>query len=101
MAEAAPEATADPLKVNMPLKFTLKHLDGAHPYIRERGLTPETNAHFNLGYCQKGIMAGRIAITIHNELGELVVYAGRWPGNPPEGKGKYKLPAGFHKSSVV
>jgi DNA primase len=64
-------------------------------------LTPETNAHFDLGYCQKGSMAGRIAITIHNELGELVVYAGRWPGNPPEGKGKYKLPAGFHKSSVV
>jgi len=37
----------------------------------------------------------------HNEQGELVAYAGRWPGDPPEGEGKYKLPTGFHKSSVV
>ena len=46
-------------------------------------------------------MAGRIAIPIHNEQGELVAYAGRWPGEPPDGEGKYKLPAGFHKSLVV
>ena len=46
-------------------------------------------------------MAGRIAIPIHNEHGELVAYAGRWPGEPPDGEGKYKLPAGFHKSLVV
>jgi DNA primase len=46
-------------------------------------------------------MAGRMAIPIHNELGELVAYAGRWPGEPPEGEGKYKLPVGFHKSLVV
>jgi DNA primase len=30
-----------------------------------------------------------------------VAYAGRWPGEPPEGEGKYKLPVGFHKSLVV
>jgi DNA primase len=55
-----------------------------------------------VGFCTgKGIMAGRIAIPIHNEQGELVAYAGRWPGEPPEGEGKYKLPAGFHKSHVV
>jgi DNA primase len=46
-------------------------------------------------------MAGRIAIPIHNEQGELVAYAGRWPGDPPDGEGKYKLPAGFHKSLVI
>jgi DNA primase len=45
-------------------------------------------------------MAGRIAIPIHNAEGKLVAYAGRWVGTPdtlPEGKGKYELPAGFHK----
>jgi hypothetical protein len=43
-------------------------------------------------------MAGRIVIPIHNPTGELVAYAGRWPGDPPEGTSKYKLPAGFGKS---
>jgi DNA primase len=87
--------------VNVPLKFALKYLDLAHPYLVERGLTQGTIADFGLGYCQKGIMAGRIAIPIHNEHGELVAYAGRVPGDPPEGEGKYKFPMGFHKSSVV
>lgn len=46
-------------------------------------------------------MAGRIAIPIHNEKGELVAYAGRWPGEPPEEEGKYKLPPHFHKSLAL
>jgi hypothetical protein len=33
MAEATPEATAETPKVNVPLKFALKHLDVAHPYL--------------------------------------------------------------------
>jgi DNA primase len=54
---------------------------------------------WNVGFCTgKGIMAGRVAIPIHNEQGELVAYAGRWTGDPPDGEGKYKLPTGFHKS---
>jgi DNA primase len=99
--EIVPEATLPPVKINPPLKFALKHLDATHPYLTGRGLTPETIAHFGLGHCQKGIMANRIAIPIHNERGELLAYAGRWPGEPPEGEGKYKLPTGFHKSLVV
>ena len=96
------ESMPETVKVNPPLKFALKSLDAAHPYLTERGLTTETIAHFGVGFCTgKGIMAGRIAIPIHNEQGELVAYAGRWPGEPPEGEGKYKLPAGFHKSLVV
>ena len=84
------------------MKFALKSLDATHPYLTERGLTAETIAQFGVGLCtSKGIMAGRIAIPIHNEQGELVAYAGRWPGEPPDGEGKYKLPAGFHKSHVV
>jgi len=31
-------------------------------------------------------MQGRIVIPLHNEQGELVGYAGRWPGEPPEGE---------------
>ena len=48
-------------------------------------------------------MAGRIAISIHNGSGELVAYAGRWPGDSgwPDGEGKYKLPPKFHKSLEV
>jgi len=39
-----------------------------------------------------------------NDAGELIAYAGRWVGADPEipdGEGKYKLPANFHKSRVV
>jgi DNA primase len=98
----APEAAPGVVKVNPPLKFALKSLDPDHAYLTEREFSPETIAAFGVGYCTgKGIMAGRIAIPIHNEHGELVAYAGRWPGIPPEGEGKYKLPPGFHKSLVV
>ena len=102
LSATAAEAALAVAKVNPPLKFALKSLDPEHAYLKERGFSAETIAAFAIGYCTgKGIMAGRIAIPIHNEHGELVAYAGRWPGEPPEGEGKYKLPAGFHKSLVV
>ena len=90
--------------VNAPLQFTFRHLDPTHPYLAERGLTEETIATFGLGYhAGRGIMHGRIVIPIHNAAGELIAYAGRWPGNAgwPEGEDKYKLPPGFHKSLVL
>jgi DNA primase len=34
---------------------------------------------------------------IHNVKGEVVAYAGRWPGDPPDGTPKYRLPTGFRK----
>ena len=83
---------------NKPLAFTLQNLDPTHAYFAERGLVPETVEEFGLAFCQKGIMAGRIVIPIQNPAGELVAYAGRWPGDPPEGKEKYRLPGGFKKS---
>ena len=83
---------------NPPLKFRLDHLDGNHHYITERGITQETVVDFGLGHCVKGMMAGRIAIPIHNVEGKIVAYAGRWPGEPPDGTPKYKLPPGFRKS---
>jgi DNA primase len=89
--------------INPPLKFTFKHLDNRHPYLtQERGLAEATIDTFGLGYHSgKGIMQGRVVIPIHNESGELVAYAGRTPGGPPEGEGKYKFPPNFKKSLVL
>jgi DNA primase len=83
---------------NKPLQFRLDKLEREHPYLAERGLTPETIADFGIGYCTKGTMAERIAIPIHNPGGEVVAYAGRFPGEPTEDIPKYKLPQGFRKS---
>lgn len=98
--KAAPSPADSPEKSagNKPLSFELKNLDPAHPYFAERGIGPETVSVFRLGFCNIGSMAGRIVIPIQNPAGELVAYAGRWPGDPPEGTSKYKLPTGFGKS---
>jgi hypothetical protein len=63
--------------INAPLNFELQHLDSKHPYLPDRGFQPETIARFGLGYCNRGLMQGRIAIPLHNPKGELVGYAGR------------------------
>ena len=94
-------ANAENITENKPLKFELAKLDSAHPYLQERGLSEESIATFGLGYCGKGLLRGYIAIPIHNTDGEIVAYAGRWPGTPPEGTGKYKLPEGFKKSLEI
>jgi len=87
---------------NPPLKFRLDKLERNHPYLTdERGLTQETIIDFGLGHCSKGMMADRIAIPIHNIQGEVVAYAGRFPGEPAEGTPKYKLPQGFRKSQEL
>ena len=83
---------------NKPLQFRLDKLERTHPYLAERGLTLETIIDFGVGYCAKGMMADRIAIPIHNPAGNVVAYAGRFPGEPAEGTPKYKLPQGFRKS---
>ena len=94
VAKAAPDNNAP----NVPLKFRLDKLDREHPYLKQRGLTLETIVDFGIGYCGKGMMAERIAISIHNPKGEVVAYTGRWPGEPPEDTPKYKLPQGFKKA---
>jgi DNA primase len=89
---------SEEVKQNPPLPFVLNDLDANDPYLYLRGLLPETIASFGIGYCTKGLMAGRIAIPIHDTLGRIVAYAGRWPGTPPEDEPKYLLPRGFRKS---
>jgi len=94
--EQEDEATENP-----PLTFELTTLKTDHPYLEMRGLDAETIEHFGLGYCSRGILRGHIAIPIHNRDAKLVAYAGRWPGEPPHGTPKYKLPKGFRKSLEV
>jgi len=82
---------------NLPITFTLQNLNQKHPYLKKRGLKPDTIAHFGIGFCNKGLMKERIAIPIHNVNGELVAYAGRAITEEDEAEGKYKLPPGFKK----
>lgn len=46
-------------------------------------------------------MADRIAIPIRNPKGDVVAYAGRFPGEPPGDTPKYKFPPGFRKSQEL
>jgi DNA primase len=62
---------------------------------------PETTRHFGLGFCKKGLMAGRVVIPIHNARGELVAYAGRAIDTQTEEEGKYKLPKDFKKGHIL
>jgi DNA primase len=90
--------------INPPLTFTFKYLDMRHPYLKDRGLSEATIDFFGLGHhAGKGIMHNRVVIPIHNEQGELVAYAGRWPADTgwPEGSQKYAVPPGFKKSYVL
>lgn len=86
--------------INPPLTFTL-NLMAKHPYLlKERNLKPETIERFGIGYCSKGVMAGHIAVPVHNEQGELVAYAGRRIKEDDD-KPKYKFPTGFQKQYVL
>ena len=88
----------DASKPNKSLEFRLEKLERSHPYLIDRGLTSETLVDFGAGFCAKGMMAGRIAIPIHNPNGEVVAYAGRLVSEPTDDHPKYKLPPGFRKS---
>jgi DNA primase len=100
---AAAESSPEPVgPVNSPLTFELKNIDHKHPYLKERGLSAEVIKEFGLGHCSRGLMKDRIAIPIHNEQGQLVAYAGRWPSEDvPEDQEKYRVPPNFHKSLML
>ena len=86
---------------NPRLTFELKNLGQSHTYLlRERDLDKKTIREFGIGFCNRGLMKGRTAIPIRDENGELVAYAGRYPGKPPEGESKYRVPPKFHKHLI-
>jgi DNA primase len=92
---AASPAKELPVVINEPLNFVLKNLDQDHPYLKERGFTPETIRSFGLGYCSRALMSGRVVIPIHDEGNRLVGYAGRLvcDNQISEYHPKYRLPA--------
>lgn len=99
--KAAASPKSEDSTPNPALKFQLKNLQHEHPYLKERGVSVETAIDFGLGFFagNKGLMVGRVAIPIHNIAGELVAYAGRWAGAPPNADTeKYRLPPNFRKS---
>ena len=104
-AKAKPAPPIEDNKPNPPLKFRLDKLNREHPYLtQERGLTQATIIDFGLGFFtgERGMMVGYIVIPIHNVKGEVVAYAGRWPGEPPDqDTPKYKIPTGFKKSQEL
>ena len=95
--KAKKEAPANP-----PLTLALQVLPD-HPHIVEdRKLTMATAEHFGIGYCARGILAGCVAIPIHDEDGVLVAYAGRrLKFSDATDLGKYKFPKGFKKERVL
>lgn len=90
-------ASQDPPPENRPLPFqNLQGLDARHPYLRERGFDSATMEHFGVGYCTKGICAGRVAIPVHNREGDLVAYVGCSVED-----GAYTYPANFRKDAEL
>ena len=89
--------------VNRPIDFELKTLDPNHPYLKERGFTDETIRHFGLGYCNRGMLRGRIAIPLHDPQGKLVGYAGRLTKDSEinERNPKYLFPGSREKDGAT
>jgi DNA primase len=97
-----PPRQTDGSAPNPPLERALKDLNPDHKYLATRGLTIPTIKSFEIGYCTRGLMRGRIAIPIHDQHGTLVAYAGRAVDDDLAAKaGKYRLPEGFKKSFVL
>jgi DNA primase len=63
--------------VNQPLPFRLSDLDPEHSYLQGRGFTRQTMEHFGVGFCSKGVFAGRITIPLYDSENQLIGYAGR------------------------
>jgi DNA primase len=76
-SEKDEQRSGPPAVVNAPLDFELKGLEPDHPYLSNRGFTPEIIKHFGLGFCSRGMLKDRIAIPLRDHKGNLVGYAGR------------------------
>ena len=98
--------------VSAPLNFELKKLNPKHEYLADRGFSTETVEHFGAGYCNRGIMKGRIAIPLKNSVGDLIGYAGRLADDSAidSDHPKYMFPGKrehdgkrheFHKSDIL
>ncbi len=88
--------------INPPLSLRLT-LAADHPHIlKDRGLSLATAQRFGIGYCARGLLRGTIAITIKDEDGDVVAFAGRrLKAVDVREKGKYAFPRGFRKDLVL
>ncbi|MEM6820338.1 MAG: hypothetical protein AAF558_00155 [Verrucomicrobiota bacterium] len=88
-----------PDETNQPLSFALQLKSDVPFLLEDKRFSPETIEEFGLGWCAKGMFAGRIVVPIHNSEGELVGYAGRGvKENDVQKRGKWLFPKGFRKS---
>ena len=70
------------------------NLTNDHPFLKEKGITPELAKEFEMGYySQRGIMAGKIAIKIRDKDGNKFGYIGR--NIKDNGNGKYFFFKGY------
>jgi len=94
---ASEDAETDP-RQNKPFGRELE-LEHEHPFLIERGIEPELTEKYGIGFCNAGIMKGRIAIPIHNLEGVVMAYAGRYASEDiPDGTDRYRFPKRFLKS---
>jgi DNA primase len=101
------QPTAEPPAELKPLSFHLR-LDPEAPYLKDRGLAPETIERYGLGLCNRGVLKDYIAIPIYSHMQAAsenpLAYLGRWPGDDFDeaaGRPRYRWPDGFPKSRVV
>ena len=97
------EGTATEVLVNAPLDFVLKDLETDNLCLLEEGLTASTVARFGLGFCSRGLLKGRVAIPLHDEVGKLVGYAGRVVdyGAVSEDNPEYLFPTTRERNGMV
>lgn len=104
-SEAAREARPEqnrPLSASFIERFH-SSLDRTHPYLVERGISAELADAFGIGYAPEGVnsLGGRLCVPIRSATGEILAFAGRFAGEPPEGVEKWMLPKGFHKARAL
>jgi len=94
--------TRPPAVINPPLDFELRGLDPNHPYLLERGFTKETIRHFGLGFCNRGLMQGRVVIPLYDHSGNRIGYAGRFTRDDQVGEKvpKYLFPGDRERNGV-
>jgi DNA primase len=87
---------ASPALINPPLDFELKGLDAGHEYLLGRGFARSTLAHFGVGFCSRGLLKDRVAIPLHDSVGNLVGYAGRMVDDAliTDENPRYRFPSG-------
>jgi DNA primase len=89
--------------INAPLDFELRGIDPHHPYLKERGFSAETIMHFGLGFCNRGLMAGRVVIPLRDQQAKLIGYAGRFTRDDQIGPNvpKYLFPSNRERKGEV